>query len=239
MWSWGWGYSATTHSGSPQKTASTSPQITCTWWREGRASQDHWLNYPDAWVISIKAELSFLPSLNGKFPPTTRTSRCTTWSSRQSWPGFRSATASALREPQRTLPEASLLPVSADTQWHLEDTQIQEAECLAEVLVLRVGTRVLTDVEVWGHLGARGPGEEGAGRQALEKRDITVDASAVFFLIVNAGAAASWQAHSQLCQNTTVSKTHNHSRGPFYPGTTLVQKWQEAVGNLLVAMGRS
>lgn len=60
----------------------------------------------------------------------------------------------------------------------------------------------------------------------------------MFFLIVNAGAAASWQAHSQLCQNTTVSKTHNHSRGPVYPGITL-QKWQEAIGNLLVAMGWS
>ncbi|XP_068412239.1 macrophage-expressed gene 1 protein-like [Eschrichtius robustus] len=186
---------------------------------------DHWVNYTDTWATSINAELFFLPDLNDGHDLQIRQ-------------GIYSVKA-----PENPDFQPDFLRHLLTLSDHLENNQTRGAEYLAEMLVLRYRTHVLTDVEA----GAALVQEDQVRRElvdseARDKINITYAASALFFHAVNAGDGLSWQAQSRLLQNygrnTVASKMHSHGGVPFYPGITL-QKWQEGIGRRLVAIGRS
>ncbi|XP_059785939.1 macrophage-expressed gene 1 protein-like [Balaenoptera ricei] len=189
---------------------------------------DHWVNYTDTWAASINAELSFLPDLNGKFSVDCQNILQGIYS---------------VKTPENSDFQPDFLRHLLTLSDHLENNQTRGAEYLAEMLVLRYGTHVLTDVEA----GAALVREDQVRRElvdseARDKINITYAASALFFHAVNAGDGLSWQAQSRLLQNyvrnTVASKMHSHGGVPFYPGITL-QKWQEGIGRRLLAIGRS
>ncbi|XP_057582281.1 macrophage-expressed gene 1 protein-like isoform X2 [Hippopotamus amphibius kiboko] len=205
---------------------------------------DHWINYTDTWAASINAELSFLPSLNGKFSMDCQNVRKYSLE-------YQTVTTRvqvrhsiySVKAPENPDFQPDFLRHLLTLSDHLENNQTREGEYLAEMLVLRYGTHVLTDVEA----GATLVQEDQVRRELVDsevrdKINITYAASALFFHVVNAGDGVSWESQSQLLQNyvrnTVASRMHSHGGAPFYPGITL-QKWQEGIGNRLVAIGRS
>ncbi|XP_066108936.1 macrophage-expressed gene 1 protein-like [Saccopteryx bilineata] len=205
---------------------------------------DQWLSYTDTWAASINAELSFLPSLNGKFSADFQNVKKYNLE-------YQTVTTRvqvrhniySVKAPETPDFHPAFLQHLLTLSDHLENNQSSEAEYLAEMLVLRYGTHVLTHVEAGATLTQEDQvKQELVGSQAGERSNITLAASAVFFHTVNVGVAASWQEQSQLLQdyvgNTVASKTRSHGGVPFYPGITL-QKWQESIRNRLVAIGRS
>lgn len=205
---------------------------------------DEWLSYTDTWAASINAELSFLPSLNGKFSVDFQDVRKYNLE-------YETVTARVQLRHNIYSVKASEAPgfhpdflqhllILSD---HLENNQTREAQYLAEMLVLKYGTHVLTHVEAGATLVQEDQVKrEFVGNQAGERSNITLAASALFDRTVNVGAAASWQEQSQFLQNymrhTVASKTRSHGGLPFYPGITM-QTWQEGIGNRLVAISRS
>ncbi|XP_030620255.1 macrophage-expressed gene 1 protein-like [Delphinapterus leucas] len=109
---------------------------------------DHWVNYTDTWAASINAELSFLPDLNGKFSVDCQNVRKysleyqTVTTRVQIHHGIYSVKA-----PENPDFQPDFLRHLLTLSDHLENNQTREAEYLAEMLVLRYGTHVLTDVE--------------------------------------------------------------------------------------------
>ncbi|XP_059961130.1 macrophage-expressed gene 1 protein-like [Mesoplodon densirostris] len=205
---------------------------------------DHWVNYTDTWAASINTELSFLPNLNGQFSVDCQNVRKysleyqTVTTRGQTRHGIYSVKA-----PENPDFQPDFLRHLLTLSDHLENNQTREAEYLAEMLVLRYGTHVLTDVEAGAALVQEYQvRRELVDSEARDKINITYAASALFFHAVNAGDGVSWQVQSRLLQNygrnTVVSKMHSHGGVPFYPGITL-QKWQEGIGNRLVAVRRS
>ncbi|XP_036115361.1 macrophage-expressed gene 1 protein-like [Molossus molossus] len=205
---------------------------------------DEWLSYTDTWAASINTELSFLPSLNGKFSVDFQNVKKYNLE-------YETVTTRvqvryniySVKVPEAPDFHPAFLQHLLTLSDHLENNQTQEAEYLAEMLVLRYGTHVLTHVEAGATLVQEDQVKrELVGRQAGERSNITLAASAMFYHVVNVGASASWQEQNQLIQdyvqNLVASKTRSHGGAPFYPGITL-QKWQEGIGNRLVAIGRS
>lgn len=205
---------------------------------------DEWLSYTDAWATSINAELSFLPGLNGKF--STDFQRVKKYNLEYETVTVRVQVRHhiySVKAPESPDFHPAFLQHLLTLSDYLENNQTREAEYLAEILVLRYGTHVLTHVEAGATLVQEDQVKrELVGSKAAERSNITLAASAVFFHTVNVGAAASWQAQSQLFQdyvrNTVTSRTRSHGGVPFYPGITL-QTWQEGISNRLVAIGRS
>ncbi|XP_036181677.1 macrophage-expressed gene 1 protein-like [Myotis myotis] len=205
---------------------------------------DEWLSYTDTWAASINAELSFLPSLNGKFSVDFQNVRKYSLE-------YETVTARVQLRHNIYSVKASEAPgfhpdflqhllILSD---HLENNQTREAQYLAEMLVLKYGTHVLTHVEAGATLVQEDQVKrEFVGNQAGEKSNITLAASALFYRTVNVGAAASWQEQNQFIQNymrnLVASKTRSHGGLPFYPGITM-QTWQGGIGNRLVAISRS
>ncbi|KAB1272509.1 Macrophage-expressed gene 1 protein [Camelus dromedarius] len=205
---------------------------------------DHWVNYTDSWAASINNEVSFLSVLNGKFSFScqkvkkynlehkTLTSRV------EVRHNIYSVKASENTEFQPIFRQ-HLLTISD----HLENNQTREAEYLAEMLVVRYGTHVLTKVEAGATLVQEDQlKRELVGSNTQDRINITFAASALFFKKVKVGTGVSWQAENQLLDNylrhTVASETRSHGGVPFYPGITL-EKWQKGISNRLVAIGKS
>ncbi|XP_020940395.1 macrophage-expressed gene 1 protein-like [Sus scrofa] len=205
---------------------------------------DNWVNYTDIWAASINAEVSFLSKINGKF--STECQQVKKYNLEYKTVTMRVQirhhiySVKASESPDF---HPAFLQHLLTLSEYLENNQTHEAEYLADMLVFRFGTHVLTDMEV----GATLVQEDQVRRELVEgitqnKINITLAASALFFKKVNFAAEASWQKQNQLLQDyvrgTVASKIHSHGGVPFYPGITL-QKWQESIGNRLVAIGRS
>lgn len=154
---------------------------------------DHRVNYTDTWAASINAELSFLPDLNGKFSVDCQNVRKysleyqTVTTRVQIHHGIYSV--KALENPDFQPDFLRHLLTLSD---HLENNQTREAEYLAEMLVLRYGTHVLTDVEAGAALVQEYQvRRELVDSEARDKINITYAASALFFHAVNAGDGVS------------------------------------------------
>lgn len=205
---------------------------------------DQWLSYTDTWAASVNAEVSYLPMLNGKFSADFQNVKkhdlehetvTTRVQVRHNIYSVKAPETPTLHPDFRQ----HLVTISD----HLENNETREADYLAEMLVLRYGTHVLTHVDV----GASLVQEDQVKRdlmsdKAVEKTSISLAASAVFFKVVNVGASGSWQEQSErfqsYVQSTVSSKTRSYGGSPFYPGITL-QAWQDSIGKRLVAIGRS
>lgn len=203
---------------------------------------DEWLNYTDTWAFSINAELSYLPSLNGKFSADFQNVKKY---------GLEYETVTArvqLRHNIYSVKASEAPGFHPDflqhlliLSEHLENNQTREAQYLAEMLVLKYGTHVLTHVDA----GATLVQEDQVKREFVEAEQeshITLAASGLFYHTVNVEAAASWQVQNPFIlnymSNMVASKTRSHGGLPFYPGITM-QTWQEGIGNRLVAISRS
>ncbi|XP_011384044.1 macrophage-expressed gene 1 protein-like [Pteropus vampyrus] len=174
---------------------------------------DKWLSYTDTWAASINAEVFYLPMLNGKFSSDFQNVKKhdleheTVTTRVQVRHNIYSVKAPEIPNLHPAFRQ-HLVTISD----HLENNETREADYLAEMLVLRFGTHVLTHVDV----GASLVQEDQVKRdlmsdKAMEKTSISLAASAVFFKL----------------------------RGsPFYPGIML-QSWQDSIGKRLVAIGRS
>ncbi|XP_036282868.1 macrophage-expressed gene 1 protein-like [Pipistrellus kuhlii] len=203
-----------------------------------------WLSYTDAWAASINAEVSFLPSLNGKFSMDFQEVRKYS---------LEDETVTARVQLRHNVYSVE---VSEDPGFHpdflqhllilsdhLENNQTREAQYLAEMLVVKYGTHVLTRVEAGATLVQEDQIKRAfAGNEAGDRSNITLAASALFDRLINVGASASWQEQHQFIQNyvrsVVASKTRSHGGVPFYPGITM-QTWQEGIRNRLVAISRS
>ncbi|ELK06697.1 Macrophage-expressed protein 1 protein [Pteropus alecto] len=214
-------------------------------WRESVVElMDKWLSHTDTWAASINAEVSYLPMLNGKFSSDFQNVK------KHDLEHETVTTRVQVRHNISSV-KAPEIPNLHPAFWqhlvtisdHLENNETRKAEYLAEMLVLRFGTHVLTHVDV----GASLVQEDQVKRalmsdKAIEKTSISLAASAVFFKVVNVGASASWQEQSQhfqdYRQSTLSPKTRSYGGSPFYPGITL-QSWQDSIGKRLVAIGGS
>ncbi|XP_060016031.1 macrophage-expressed gene 1 protein-like [Lagenorhynchus albirostris] len=109
---------------------------------------DHRVNDTDTWAASINAELSFLPDLNGKFSVDCRNVRKYSLE-------YQTVTTRvqirhvfySVKAPENPDFQPDFLRHLLTLSDHLENKQTREAKYLAETLVLRYGTHVLTDVE--------------------------------------------------------------------------------------------
>ncbi|XP_012392490.1 macrophage-expressed gene 1 protein-like [Orcinus orca] len=109
---------------------------------------DHRVNDTDAWAASINAELSFLPDLNAKFSVDCRNVRKYSLE-------YQTVTTRvqirhviySVKAPENPDFQPDFLRHLLTLSDHLENNQTREAKYLAEMLVLRYGTHVLTDVE--------------------------------------------------------------------------------------------
>lgn len=205
---------------------------------------DEWISYTDTWAASINAEASYLPMLNGKFSADFQNVK------KHDLEHKTVTTRVQVRHNIYSVKAPEIPNLHPDFRQHLvtisdhlENNETREADYLAEMLVLRYGTHVLTHVDV----GASLVQEDQVKRdlmsdKAMQKTSISLAASAVFFQVVNVGASASWGEQSEhfqdYMQNTVSSTTRSYGGSPFYPGITL-QAWQNSIGKRLVAIGRS
>ncbi|TKC46083.1 macrophage-expressed gene 1 protein-like [Monodon monoceros] len=157
---------------------------------------DHWVNYTDTWAASINAELSFLPDLNGKFSVDCQNVRKysleyqTVTTRVQIHHGIYSVKA-----PENPDFQPDFLRHLLTLSDHMVNNQTREAEYLAEMLVLRYGTHVLTDVEARAALVQEYQvRRELVDSEARDKINITYAASALFFHAVNAGVSCRCRA---------------------------------------------
>uniref|UniRef100_A0A8C3W7G2 MACPF domain-containing protein n=1 Tax=Catagonus wagneri TaxID=51154 RepID=A0A8C3W7G2_9CETA len=205
---------------------------------------DSWVNYTDTWAASVNAEISFLPRLNGKF--STDCQKVKKYNLEHKTITARVQVRHhvySVKAPESPSFHPDFLQHLLTLHEYLENNQTHEAEYLAETLVLRFGTHVLTQVEA----GATLVQEDQVRRELVDhltqdKINITFAASVLFFKAINIAGGFSWQKQNQFLQaytqNTVASKIHSHGGVPFYPGITL-QKWQDSIANRLVAIGRS
>ncbi|XP_059875689.1 macrophage-expressed gene 1 protein-like [Delphinus delphis] len=109
---------------------------------------DHRVNDTDTWAASINAELSFLPDLNGKLSVDCRNVR--KYSLEYQTVTIRVQIRHVIysvKAPENPDFQPDFLRHLLTLSDHLENNQTREAKYLAEMLVLRYGTHVLTDVE--------------------------------------------------------------------------------------------
>ncbi|XP_012790904.2 macrophage-expressed gene 1 protein-like [Sorex araneus] len=204
---------------------------------------DRWVDYTDAWAASINADVSFLSALNGKFSLDCENVKkydleyqtvTTRVQVRHSVYSVKSPETPTFHPEFRE----QLLTLSD----YLDSNRTLEAQYLAEMLVRNYGTHVLTDVEAGATLVQEDQvRQELAESQTREKGNLTLTASMVFFQTLGVSASASGQVDQRLLQdyvqNTVASQLRSHGGMPVAPGLTL-QKWQESIGNRLVAIGR-
>ncbi|XP_007519655.1 macrophage-expressed gene 1 protein-like [Erinaceus europaeus] len=205
---------------------------------------DQWLNYTDTWSASINAEVSYLSILNGQF--STDCQKAKSYSLEH-----QTVTTRVQVRHRVYLVKAYDIPNFQpgfrrhllSLSDHLENNQTLEAQYLADMLVLNYGTHVLTDVEA----GATLVQEDQVKRELLEKQQklhnaVTLAASATFRKSLSVSVGFSWKDESDMVNayqsNTVASKMRSHGGAPYYPGMTL-QKWQEGIGNRLVAISRT
>ncbi|XP_006263622.1 macrophage-expressed gene 1 protein [Alligator mississippiensis] len=204
---------------------------------------ENWLSYTDAFAGSINAEASFLGILNGRFSDSNQQTKThnvydQTVTTRVQ---VRHHIYSVQAQPPFALHPA-LRSQLVDIGNLLENNWSRAAQYLAELLVLRYGTHVLTRLEAGASLI-----QEDQVKQTFvldkvaQKSAVTASASVTFFSKVNVGIGASAQVQNELTkdymENTVDSRVSSHGSVPFYPGITL-QKWQEGIPNHLVAIGR-
>lgn len=154
---------------------------------------DHRVNDTDTWAAPINAELSFLPDLNGKFSVDCQNVRkysleYQTVTTR----GQIRHVIYSVKAPENPDFQPDFLRHLLTLSDHLENNQTREAKYLAEMLVLRYGTHVLTDVEAGAALVQEYQvRRELVDSEARDKVNITYAASALFFHAVNAGDGVS------------------------------------------------
>ncbi|XP_073665542.1 macrophage-expressed gene 1 protein-like [Tursiops truncatus] len=154
---------------------------------------DHRVNYTDTWAASINAELSFLPDLNGKLSVDCRNvgKYSLEYQTVTTRVQIRHVIYS-VKAPENPDFQPDFLRHLLTLSDHLENNQTREAKYLAEMLVLRYGTHVLTDVEAGAALVQEYQvRRELVDSEARDKINITFAASALFFHAVNAGDGVS------------------------------------------------
>lgn len=203
---------------------------------------DEWLQYTDSWALSINADFSFLAALNGKFSAACQKAKkyemkyetvTTRVQVRHS--------VYSVKVPESPTFHPVFLEQLLQLNDYLESNQTQEAQYLAELLVRKFGTHVLTDVEA----GAALVQEDQVRRklvdsQTQEKTNITLTAALAFKFSLKTDG--SWLSEDQriqnYMQNTVASKLRSQGGLPYAPGMSL-QTWQESIDNRLVAIGRA
>ncbi|XP_078078546.1 macrophage-expressed gene 1 protein-like [Mustelus asterias] len=203
-----------------------------------------WRDYRSSTSASINSEVSFLPILNGKFSADSE--RVKTHQVRDSSVTTRiqvrdlmyQVKAQANFQLDQGFKEQLILIGN-----YLENNQSRAARYHSELLVRDYGTHVLTGV----HAGANLVQEDQVRSSFVSdswshKSSITTSAGVTFFQTVNVGLGVHYESTDQFSKQYLGNRTHSRieSNGgiPFYPGVTL-QKWQQEVGNQLVAIDRS
>ncbi|KAJ8362977.1 hypothetical protein SKAU_G00118080 [Synaphobranchus kaupii] len=199
-----------------------------------------WVEQSSSTALSINGDVKFIPQLHGKFSVENQ---------RMKRHQVKKDSSTSRTEVRNLLYDVKVRPVFTldptfksqvtDIASALENNDTRSASFLSETLVLDYGTHVLTSVLAGASLMKEDYISTSFVRKS-EERSISVSASASFFKVVEFGL--NFSSKNQLDNTYKDSTTHSLmlSQGgiPFYPGITL-QKWQESLGNNLVAQDRS
>ncbi|KAJ8362973.1 hypothetical protein SKAU_G00118040 [Synaphobranchus kaupii] len=199
-----------------------------------------WVEQSSSTARSINVDVKFIPELHGKFSVENQ---------RMKRHQVKKDSSTSRTEVRNLLYDVKVRPVFTldptfksqvtDIASALENNDTRSASFLSETLVLDYGTHVLTSVLAGASLMKEDYISTSFVRKS-EERSISVSTSASFFEMVDFGL--DFSSKNQLDNTYKDSTTHSLmlSQGgiPFYPGITL-QKWQESLGNNLVAQDRS
>ncbi|MBN3323527.1 MPEG1 protein, partial [Atractosteus spatula] len=195
---------------------------------------EDWQSYKDAFSNDVNAEASYLKVLNGKFSEKLEETKIHNVYDKTSTTRVqvRNVIYSVKARPDFSF-DITFKKQLLEIAQCLASNQTQRALYLAEMLVLRYGTHVLTSLDAGASLVQEDQVSESfLLDNAKQKSSVTASAAVSFFSTVNIGIHGSAQTEDEMTkkyqENTTDSKIESHGGVPFYPGITLA-KWQEAL----------
>ncbi|XP_006638238.2 macrophage-expressed gene 1 protein-like [Lepisosteus oculatus] len=204
---------------------------------------EDWQSYKDAFSNDVNAEASYLKVLNGKFSEKLEETKIHNVYDKTSTTRVqvRNVIYSVKARPDFSF-DITFKKQLLEIAQCLASNQTQRALYLAEMLVLRYGTHVLTSLDAGASLVQEDQVSESfLLDNAEQKSSVTASAAVSFFSTVNIGIKGSSQTEDEMTkkyrENTTDSKIESHGGVPFYPGITLA-KWQEGISNNLVAVSK-
>uniref|UniRef100_A0A4W3GS73 Macrophage expressed 1 n=2 Tax=Callorhinchus milii TaxID=7868 RepID=A0A4W3GS73_CALMI len=205
---------------------------------------NNWMDYTSSTASSVNEQVSFLPFLNGKFSTDSQRVRThqandkTVTARIQVRNSVYTVKASASFQLDSRFKQ-QLLAIGS----HLENNHSSAASYFTEMLIVNYGTHVLTNLDAGANLL-----QEDQVKQTFvsdtrnSKSSVTASVGISFFQKVNVGAEGSDNSTDQFTKRYVANRTHSriesHGGLAFYPGITL-HKWQESIGNRLVAIDRS
>ncbi|KAG9328562.1 hypothetical protein JZ751_012976 [Albula glossodonta] len=199
-----------------------------------------WIDQKSTTARSINSDVSFTPNLNGKF--STENQRIKEHQVKEesytSHTEVRNSMYSVKARPGFTL-DPTFKSCVTQIAIALENNETRLVDFLSEKLVLEYGTHVITFISA----GASLMKEDYISTSFVKhsnSHSVAFSASTSFFNQVDFGlnVKQNYKLNEAYEGNTTYSLILSLGGMPFYPGITL-QRWQESIGNNLVALDRS